>query len=69
MKDLIEALQIMMKYENPDYPVHCEHDYLYIDIQWKQISKEDKTRLKELGFFKDKEYDNGGIGSFKYGSC
>ena len=68
MEDLIEALQIMVKYENPKYPSHCEHDYLYFNIKWKPISKEDKKRLKELGFFKDKEYGDGGIGSFRYGS-
>lgn len=30
MEDLIKALQIFMKYGNPAYPFHCEHDILYI---------------------------------------
>lgn len=69
MEDLIEGLQIISKYEKPKYPTDCRNEYFYIDVKWKQISKEDKKRLKELGFFKDKDYDRGGIGSFRYGSC
>ena len=31
MKDLIEALQILLKYANDDRdPTHCEHDQLYV---------------------------------------
>ena len=30
MEKLIEALQIFLKYGNPDYPTHCEHDELTI---------------------------------------
>ena len=28
MEDLIKALQILLKYGNPKYPTHCEHDEL-----------------------------------------
>ena len=69
MKDLIEALQIFLKYGNQSYPTHCEHDYLYVDINASLVSEEDINRLNELGFFPDTEYDNCGFGSFKYGSC
>ena len=30
MKDLIEALTILLKYGNPAHPTHCEHDELTI---------------------------------------
>lgn len=30
MKDLIKALEIFMKYNNTQFPFHCEHDVLYI---------------------------------------
>ena len=30
MEDLIKALQILLKYGNPSYPTHCEHDELRV---------------------------------------
>jgi len=68
MKKLIEALQIFLKYGNPDYPTHCEHDVLYIcGIEPKDVSNEDKEKLEELGFFPDDEGE--GFQSFLYGSA
>lgn len=69
MEDLIKALQILLKYENPDYPTHCEHDYLFVNVHPDKVSKEDKKTLNELGFIVDGEYGGYGFGSFKYGSC
>lgn len=69
MEDLIKALQIFLKYDNPKYPTHCEHDYLYVAINPELVSDEDKEELDKLGFFVDGEYDGEGFGSFKYGSC
>jgi len=69
MEDLIKALQIFLKYGNPNNPFHCEHDYLYVDISVDLVSEEDLKALDELGFFPDSEYDSDGFGSFKYGSC
>jgi len=69
VEDLIKALQIFLKYGNPDYPTHCEHDYLYVDINPELVSKEDIKLLDELGFVIDQEYGGNGFGSFKYGSC
>lgn len=69
MKKLIEALNIFLKYANPDYPFHCEHDYLYVDINPELVSEEDKAALDELGFFIDEEYGGDGFGSYRYGSC
>jgi len=69
MEKLIEALNIFLKYGNPDYPFHCEHDYLYVDINPELVSEEDKAALDELGFFVDEEYGGDGFGSYRYGSC
>ena len=67
MDKLIEALQIFLKYGNPNYPTHCEHDTLYIYGYDKDVvSEEDVARLKELSFFWSDEDD--GFMSFKYGS-
>ena len=67
MSDLVEALQIFLKYGNPHNPTHCEHDVLTImDIDPSVVSKEDKIRLDELGFFVDNEDC---FCSFRFGSA
>lgn len=68
MEDLIKALQILLKYDNKEYPCGCEHDYFYIDINPELVSKEDIIELDKLGFSIDQEYGGDGFGSFKYGS-
>jgi len=68
MNDLIEALQIFLKYGNPTYPTHCEHDVMWIsEIAPKDVSAEDKERLDQLGFFVS-EHDNC-FKSYKFGSA
>jgi len=68
MRDLIKALQIFLKYGNPDYPTHCEHDVLTIvGIDPDDVSEEDKIILDGLGFFEEEE--EGAFQSFKYGSA
>ena len=68
MKNLIEALQIFLKYGNPKYPTWCEHDVLHIcDIDDGKVSDKDKDALDKLGFIVDT--DEGGFMSFKYGSA
>ena len=70
MKDLIKALQILLKYANDDYnPTHCEHGQMYIGckIELETVSKADIKELDELGFFWDNEDD--GFISFRFGSC
>jgi len=68
MKDLIEALSILLKYGNPDYPTHCLPDVLYIcNIDPLSISIEDIKSLDALGFIVDFESEE--IYSYKYGSC
>lgn len=68
MKDLLEAITIMMKYSNDEYPTNCDHDILrFNSIDSTKVSKEDLKRLEELGFEDDRD-DIGGFYSFKYGS-
>jgi len=64
---LIEALTIFLKYGDPAYPTHCEHDVLTIcGIDPADVNDEDKAALDELGFFVG-EY--GLFQSFKFGSA
>tara|TARA_R110002020_G_scaffold206854_1_gene412251 strand:- start:1 stop:207 length:207 start_codon:yes stop_codon:yes gene_type:complete len=68
MEDLIKALQILLKYGNPNYPTWCEHDVLHIcDIESEKVSAEDIAELDKLGFMPDEEH--GGFMSFKFGSA
>jgi hypothetical protein len=67
MSKLIEALQILLKYGDPAYPTHCEHDVLTIvGIEPSKVSKDDKSRLKELGFFVG---EDDCFQSFRFGSA
>ena len=51
MKDLIEALQIFLKYKNETYPTSCDHDVMYImGITEDEVSDEDAIKLLHLGF-------------------
>jgi len=67
MKDLIKALQILLKYGNPNYPTHCEHDVLTVCIDPKLVSEEDLKTLDDLGFHAN--FDEEDFYSYKYGSC
>ena len=68
MKNLIEALTIFAKYKDEAYPTHCEHDVLWVvGITEKEVSKEDRKRLDDLGFFFSKSDDS--WQSFHYGSA
>lgn len=52
MNDLIEALQILAKYTDAEYPTGCEHDLLHVYAP-REVSETDRARLEELSF----EYD------------
>jgi hypothetical protein len=70
MEQLIEALQIFLKYGNPDYPTHCEHDTMYIvGIDPEQVSEEDKIKLDNLGFFTSKDNGEELFKSYRFGSA
>lgn len=64
---LIEALQIFLKYGNPEWPTHCEHDVLTVDIRPELVSDEDIEKLNELGFHVNEDDDD--FQSYKFGSC
>jgi hypothetical protein len=71
MNDLIQALQILSKYGNPEFPTHCEHDELTItpEIRPDDVSEEDKQKLELLGFFVSNDYGHSLFKSFRFGSC
>lgn len=70
MKDLIEALTILLKYGNPDNPTHCEHDELTIcGIEPSVVSTEDKKKLDKLGFFVSDGDGGMYFKSFRFGSA
>lgn len=55
MKDLIEALTIMLQYAEKDddveYPFQCEHDTLFVwGVKVSSIPFNDIKKLIELGF-------------------
>lgn len=66
MDDLIEALTILRRYDNPVSPTHCEHDTLLVMVDPALVSDEDLERLKQLGFT---PYDEYGFVSFRFGNC
>ena len=67
MKDLIEALQIFLKYGNPKYPTCCEHDTLYVLCDPEKVSQKDLHRLDALGFIADDAEH--GFHSYRFGSA
>lgn len=67
MNKLIEALQIFLKYGDPERPTHCEHDVLFINIDAKKVSEEDVKKLNLLGFNYSQNYEC--FISYKFGSC
>jgi len=70
MEKLIEALQILLRYGNPPYPTHCEHDILMIcGIDPEIVSVEDRMKLEDLGFTTSDSYGDPCFISFRYGSA
>jgi len=67
MNKLIEALNIFLKYGNPAFPTHCEHDELYVMIEPNLVSEEDKAKLDQLGFFPHESGEY--FASFTFGSA
>lgn len=65
MKELIKALQILNKYDNPSNPTHCEHDELWVLVNPSLVTYSDKEQLGKLGFRADGDH----FISYKYGSA
>lgn len=73
MNDLIEALQILAKYDPNDYPTHCEHDVLCVFVADPMaVSDVDIVRLDQLGFDRGEPDASGGevcFYSYRFGSA
>lgn len=71
MSDLLEAIQIFLKYGDPYAPTHCEHDVLTVMIDPADVSDEDKDRLEELGFKAGgyESWPDSMFQSFRFGSA
>lgn len=68
MEELIEALQIFLKYQNKTYPINCAHDiFMVVGITEEEVYQEDKDRLSKIGFRWNSEYQS--WSSYRYGSC
>lgn len=67
MSDLIEALQIMLKYCDPKYPTCCIHDTLIVAVDPAVVAQNDKERLHVLGFAPSVEFDHCFV-SYRFGS-
>ena len=68
--DLIEALQILAKYANDDYPTHCEHDILTICcVDPNDVSDADRRKLGALGFSVGTGYSDPRFHSYLFGSA
>jgi len=67
MSDLIEALQIFLKYGNPKWPTHCEHDILLVSIDPAIVSPEDIKKLELLSFEPSDDIEEA-FYSYRFGS-
>ncbi len=67
MSKLIEALTIFLKYGDPTFPTHCEHDEMFVLIKPALVSPEDLAKLDELGFIPSDDGDS--FYSYRYGSA
>lgn len=53
MEDLIKALTIISKYlegYNKERPISCEHDVMFVQVDYTKISQDDLIELETLGF-------------------
>lgn len=68
MSNLIEALQIFLKYKDCKRPTNCSHDELAImGIHKDEVSDDDFSRLENLGFLWDESDEY--FFSFRFGSA
>lgn len=70
MEDLIKALTILSKYITDDYhkkyPTCCDHDTLWVAVDYTQIPEDELKQLADLGFVPDT--DLGNMVSHRFGS-
>lgn len=65
MEDLIKALNIFLKYGNPEKPTHCQDETMFVYINPILVSEEDFMTLEELSFGADGD----GFVSYRFGGC
>lgn len=71
MKDLIEALTILSKYTDVDYPTHCEHDVMQVNVDPSLVTDDDRAKLASLGFeaFEGGDGEDPDFRSYRFGRC
>ena len=70
MKQLLWAITIFLKYGDPDFPTHCEHDIMYIcGIDPDDVTEKDKLELAEIGFDVTDDLGIKQFYSYKFGSA
>ena len=71
LSELREAIDILLKYGDTEYPTYCWEDELEILVNPNNISKEDLDRLKELHFVPAGlgEYELPHLVSKVFGNC
>jgi len=67
MQKLIEALIVLSKYTDAEFPSGCEHDVFRVYVDPTCVSDEDKKYLAERGFLPDPECD--AFLSYHFGSA
>lgn len=68
MRDLIEALVLLLKYApNMENPTCCSHDELRVMIDPELVSEDDCNRLEALGF--EANFVDECFVSFRFGNC
>lgn len=70
MEELIKALTILGKYLDDDQkerPISCEHDVMFVQVDYTKISQDDLNELEKYGFRPCE--DLGNMLTFRYGSC
>ncbi len=55
LDDIIKALTILRKYDNPKSPICCGHDELSVRMDLNLVSDDDIKILEDLGFWVDNE--------------
>ena len=65
MHELIMALLILEKYFDGGSPLQCEHDILYVHVDFADVPEAEQIQLEKYGF---SENDLGTFSSYKYGS-
>jgi hypothetical protein len=65
-RDLIEGLMLLSKGSvNPDSPLHCEHDKLWVCVLPESFTEDELAKLDALGFIPHED----AFVSYRFGSA